>query len=77
MTKTLAWSLRYPGGSTGKESVCNAGDQWVQSLCQEDPLEKGMLFTPVFLPGEFHRQRSLAVHGVAELDMTEWLTLSI
>ena len=25
----------------------------------EDPLEKGWLPTPVFLPGEFHGQRSL------------------
>ena len=25
---------------------------WVQSLGQEDPLEKGMQPTPVFLPGE-------------------------
>ena len=33
---------------------------WVQSLGQEDPLEKGMATTPVFLPGEFHEQRSLA-----------------
>ena len=31
-----------PGGSDGKESVCNAGDQ-VRSLDQEDPLEKGMI----------------------------------
>ena len=30
-----------PGGSTGKESACNAGDQ-VGSLGREDPLEKGM-----------------------------------
>ena len=27
---------------------------------QEDTLEKGMATTPVFLPGEFHGQRSLA-----------------
>ena len=31
----------------------------VQFLGQEDPLEKGMAPTPVFLPGEFHRQRGL------------------
>ena len=31
----------------------------VQSLGQEDPLEKGWLPTPVFLPEEFHGQRSL------------------
>ena len=33
--------------------------------------------TPVFLPGESHRQRSLVgytVHGVAETDMTERLS---
>ena len=33
---------------------------WVQSLGQEDPLEKGWQTTPVFLPGESHGQRSLA-----------------
>ena len=31
----------------------------VQSLGQEDALEKGMTTTPVFLPGESHGQRSL------------------
>ena len=31
----------FPGGSDGKESACNAGDQ-VQSLGREDTLEKGM-----------------------------------
>ena len=29
----------FPGGSDGKESACNAGDP-VQSMGQEDPLEK-------------------------------------
>ena len=31
----------------------------VRSLGREDPLEKGWQPTPVFLPGEFHGQRSL------------------
>ena len=31
----------FPGGSDGKESACNEGDP-VQSLGQEDLLEKGM-----------------------------------
>ena len=31
----------------------------VQSLGQEDELEKGMVPTPVFLSGESHGQRSL------------------
>ena len=34
-------------------------ETWVRFLGQEDPLEKEMEPTPVFLPGEFHGQRSL------------------
>ena len=47
----------------------------VQSLSQEDPLEKGQP-TPVFLHGKFHGQRSLAGYspwGLKESDMTECL----
>ena len=33
--------MGFPGGSDGKESAFNAGDQ-VQCLGREDPLEKGM-----------------------------------
>ena len=33
--------LDFPGGSDGKASAYNAGD-WVQSLSQEDLLEKEM-----------------------------------
>ena len=46
----------------------------VQSLGGEDPLEEGMATTPVFLPGEFHGQRSLVGYspwGGKELDTTE------
>ena len=31
-------------------------ETWVRSPCQEDPVEKAMQSTPVFLPGEFHGQ---------------------
>ena len=34
-------------------------ETWVRSLGQEDPLEEEMQPTPVFLPREFHGQRSL------------------
>ena len=34
-------------------------ETWVQSLGQEDPLEKGIAITPVLLPGKSHGQRSL------------------
>ena len=48
-------------------------ETWVQSLSWEDSLEKEMEPTPVFLPGESHRQRSLAGYsscGRKESDMT-------
>ena len=47
------------------------------SLGWEDPQEKGMATTPVFLPGEFHGQRSLRANlwGHKKLDATEQLTL--
>ena len=44
-----------------------------QSLDQKDPLEKEMAPTPVFLPGKFHGQRSLASYspsGQKESDTT-------
>ena len=53
----------------------------VQSLGWEDPLEEGMATHSsilVFLPGEFHGQRSLAGYspwGCKESDVTEQLTL--
>ena len=34
-------------------------ETWARSLGWEDPLEKGTQPTPVFLPKEFHGQRSL------------------
>ena len=46
----------------------------VQSLGQEDPMEKEMAPTPVFLPGESHGWRSLmgySPRGHKELDTTE------
>ena len=52
-------------------------ETWVRSLGQKDPLEKEMV---VFVPGEFHGQRSLAGYspwGRKESDKTERLTLSL
>ena len=51
-----------------------------RSLGWEDPLEKEMATIPVFLPGEFHGQRSLAGYspwGLKELDTTDRLTVSL
>ena len=54
-------------------------ETWVQSLGQEDPLEKEMATTPVFLPGKSHGQRSLEDYSPwdhKELDTTERLHLA-
>ena len=53
-------------------------ETWVRSLGWEDPLEKEQPPSPVFLPGEFHGQMSLAglrLCGRKELDTMEQLSL--
>ena len=63
----------FPGNSVVK-SLPAMKETLVQPLGQEDPLEKGMQPTPVFLPEEFHRRRSLTGYskwGHKELDPTE------
>ena len=59
-----------PRWLSGEEATC-------QSLGREDPLEGKQHRTPVFLPGEFHGQRSLAGYspwGHRESDTTEQLS---
>ena len=49
-------------------------ETWVRSLDQEDPLEKEWQPTLLFLPGEFHGQRSLVDYsprGCKESEMNE------
>ena len=60
------------------ESAHSVEDPGVQSPGQEDPLEKEVATTGVFLPGRFHGQRNLVGYrpwGHKESDMTECLTL--
>ena len=57
---------RLPWWLGGKESACNAGDEGDKRF---DPYVGKFLWrrawqhTPVFLPGESHRQRSLVGHN--------------
>ena len=62
-----------PRWHIGKESACQCGrcgfDLWVGKI----PWRRKWQSTPVFLPGEFHGQRSLAGYspwGHTESDMT-------
>ena len=74
-TPILPWG--FPGITSGKEPACQCRRQERQfwSLGQEDPLEEEMYFsTPVFLPGESHKQKSLVGYspqGNKESDTTE------
>ena len=54
--------------------ICLQCRRWVQSLVGKIPWRRKWLPIPVFLPGEFHGQRSLAGYSswdCKELDMTE------
>ena len=52
--------LGFHGDSDGKESSCHAGDWGLIPGSGRSPGEgDDYLSTPVFLPGEFHGQRSL------------------
>ena len=60
--------MGFPDGSVVKNPPAVQETQ-VQSLSPEDLLEEAWQPTPVFLPGEFHRQRGAwraTVPGVTE-----------
>ena len=67
----------FLGGTEGKESRKHRRrgfDPWIRKI----PWRRKWQPTPVFLPGKFHGQRSLAGYspwGHKESDMTECLTL--
>ena len=52
--------IGFPGASDGKESACNARDPGSSPRSPEEGNEREWLPILVFLPGEFHGQRSLA-----------------
>ena len=65
----------FPGGSDGKESVCNAGDLGL-ILGWEDPLEEDMATHSSILAWRIPSERKLEGYtswGCKELDMTEQL----
>ena len=78
---SVNYFMGFPGGSGGKYQVClrcrrHGFNSWVWKI----PWRGEGLASPVFLPGEFHEQRSLVSYswwGRKEPDMTEQLTFSI
>ena len=68
--------LGFPDGSDGKESTCDVGDLGSIPGLGRFSWRREWQPTPVFLPGEFHWQRSLVDYspwGHKESDTTEWL----
>ena len=65
--------MGFPGGSDGKESACDAGDLGSNPGLGRSPGE-GWQPTPVFLPGEFHGQRSLAGYSLWGHKGQTWLS---
>ena len=68
---------RFSSSSDGKESACNAGDPGFGPWVRRIPWRRKWQSTPVFLPGEFHGQRSLVGYSLwccKESDMTGRLT---
>ena len=74
---SLFWG--FPGGTSGKEPTCqyrrpkHRFDPWVRKTRWTRAWQP----TAVFLPGEYHGQRTLVDYspwGCKELDTTEWLT---
>ena len=56
---SLFFILGFPSDSDGKESAWNAGNPGSIPGMGKIPWRRERLPTPVFLPGEFHGQRSL------------------
>ena len=49
----------FPGDASGKESSCNAADPGLIAGLERSPAEGNGKPFQLFLPGEFHPQRSL------------------
>jgi len=68
--------MGFPGGASGKESAGQCRRHRFDPWGWQIPWRKKGQATPVFLPGESHRQRSLVSYspwGDKELDTTESL----
>ena len=50
----------FPGGTSGKEPACQCRRHRFSPWLRKIPWRRAWQFTPVFLPGESHEQRSLA-----------------
>ena len=77
----LQWRMGFPGGASGKESTCQCRRpkrRKLDPLVGKMPRRREWQLIPVFLPGKFQGQRSLAGYiprGRKESDMTKGLSM--
>ena len=73
--------MGFPGGASGKESTCQCRRpkrRKLDPLVGKMPWRREWQLIPVFLPGKFQGQRSLAGYiprGRKESDMTKGLSM--
>ena len=80
MTQYMGLCTGFPDGSDGKESACSAVEPEFNHWVGKIPWRRKQHLTPVFLPGKFHGQKTLAGYsswGCEQSDMTDWLTLPL
>ena len=65
----------FPGGSVVKDPPANA-EGWLRSLIWEDPLEKEMATTPVFLPENICKSINV-IHHINKLKNKNHMIISI
>ena len=68
-------SMGFPSSSDGKASAGNAGDTSSIPGLGRFPWRRKWQPIPVFLPGEFHGQRSLAGY-IQSMGLQSWTRLS-
>ena len=66
--------MGFAGASDGKESACNAGNLGSIPGLGRAPWRREWLPIPGFLPGESHRQRSLAGYSLWGLKESDTLS---
>ena len=78
LKRTLYLKLGFPGGSVVKNLSANTGDaSWIPAWVGKIPWRRKWQPAPIFFPGKFHGQRSLAGYNPwdhKESDRTEQLS---
>ena len=66
--------MGFPDGSNVKESACSVGDLGSILVLGRFPWRQDCLPSPVFLPGEFHGQTSLAGYSPVQFSSVTQLS---